>query len=80
MRFCHPFPLRASSGSHSRASASHQRIGAISGVQCDRPLFSNVSSLRTISPGPTARAIRGLRILTEFPFEHNFFRRGLERL
>jgi hypothetical protein len=38
-----------------------------------------LSSRLTISLGPIARSTQGRKNLTEFPFDHNFCKLGLER-
>ena len=79
MRFCYPFTLGTSSRDGKQTLASHQRIGAQSGVQCDQPL-SNFFSPPTTFIGQIARSTRRPRNLTEFPFERSFVKLGFLKL
>jgi len=77
MRFAHSFTFGASSRNDKRRLASHQRIGAQSGVPCDQPL-SSVFSPRAIPLVPITRSTQSQRNLTEFPFAANFSKPDLE--
>jgi hypothetical protein len=79
MRFAHSFTFGARSRSAKRRLASHQRIGAQSGVPCDQPL-SGVFSPCAILLEPIAPSTQGQRNLTEFPFAANFSKPDLERV
>jgi hypothetical protein len=79
MRFCHPFPLTATSGDGEQALVRHKRVDPKSRVQRDPPHFI-VFSPRAVFPKQIASPSPSPKNLTEFPFAHNFSKTDLEVL